>query len=70
MLPRLHGVSEACMVVTRAGEPCFLPQQFRTARPIANPTEYTRLWVTEVAGAFQGGVCEVPRPSTALMTLI
>ncbi len=43
-----------------AGEPCFLPQQFRTYRPIANPSEYTRLWVTEVAGAFQGGVCEVP----------
>ncbi len=42
-----------------AGEPCFLPQQFRTQRPISNPTEYTRLWVSEVAGQFQGGVCEV-----------
>jgi hypothetical protein len=46
-----------------AGEPCFLPQQFRTQRPISNPTEYTRLWVSEVAGQFQGGVCEVRTPA-------
>ena len=42
-----------------AGEPCFLPQQFRTHKPIASPIEYTHLWVNEVAGQFQGGVCEV-----------
>ncbi len=42
-----------------AGEPCFLPQQFRTHKPIASPIEYTHLWVKDVAGQFQGGVCEV-----------
>ena len=42
-----------------AGEPCFLPQQFRTHKPIASPIEYTHRWVSEVAGQFQGGVCEV-----------
>jgi hypothetical protein len=53
----------------RAGEPCFLPQRFRTARPIANPTEYTRLWVSEVAGRFQGGVCEARAFLTPLTLL-
>ncbi|KAK9806886.1 hypothetical protein WJX72_006324 [[Myrmecia] bisecta] len=42
-----------------AGEPCFLPPQFKTHMPISHATEYTRLWVTAVAGQFAGGVCEV-----------
>lgn len=41
------------------GEPCFLPPGFKTHRPISHATEYTRLWVSEVAGQFQGGPCEV-----------
>lgn len=53
-----------------AGEPCFLPQQFRTQRPISNPTEYTRLWVSEVAGQFQGGVCEVNKICPLLSSLL
>merc|ERR1719399_481169 len=41
------------------GEPCFLPRGFRTHRPIAHPSEYIELYVREVAGRFEGGVCEV-----------
>jgi hypothetical protein len=36
-----------------AGEPCFLPKQVRTQRPMATPVEYTRLWVTKVASQFE-----------------
>ena len=36
-----------------AGEPCFLPGRFRTHRPISSPSEYTRLWVEEVASNFE-----------------
>ena len=53
-----------------AGEPCFLPQQFRTHKPIASPIEYTHLWVSEVAGQFQGGVCEVSHLSWDLGTSV
>jgi myogenesis-regulating glycosidase len=42
-----------------AGEPCFLPPRFRTRVPIAHPTEYTRLYVSEVAAKFAGGASEV-----------
>jgi hypothetical protein len=35
-----------------AGEPCFLPACFRTHRPLAHPSEYTRAWVTNVAAQF------------------
>lgn len=35
-----------------AGEPCFLPTRFRTHTPIPSPTEYTRLYVQEVASKF------------------
>jgi hypothetical protein len=42
-----------------AGEPCFLPRNPITKKPLAYPSEYTHLWVKEVAGQFQGGVCEV-----------
>lgn len=42
-----------------AGEPCFLPRKFRTLNPITNPQEYTRLYITQVAGQFSGGVSEV-----------
>lgn len=35
-----------------AGEPCFLPRRFRTHAPIMTPTEYTRLYVQEVASHF------------------
>ena len=40
-----------------AGEPCFLPRQFRTHNPIATPAEYTRLYVQHVASHFD--LCEV-----------
>ena len=36
-----------------AGEPCFLPGKFRTHRPVRSPSEYTRLWVEEVASRFE-----------------
>lgn len=42
-----------------AGEPCFLPERPRTFVPMATPSEYTRLYVQRVAGAFAGGVSEV-----------
>ena len=42
-----------------AGEPCFLPKDPITKTPLRYPSEYTHLWVREVAGKFQGGVCEV-----------
>jgi len=42
-----------------AGEPCFLPRSFVTHRPISNPSEYTHLWVNQVAAKFGGGVSEV-----------
>ena len=42
-----------------AGEPCFLPKDPITKAPLRYPSEYTHLWVREVAGKFQGGVCEV-----------
>eukprot|EP00897_Mesotaenium_endlicherianum_P009994 jgi/Mesen1/9022/ME000565S08339 len=35
-----------------AGEPCFLPRRFKTFKPIMSPTEYTRLYVQEVASNF------------------
>eukprot|EP00271_Cylindrocystis_brebissonii_P001581 TRINITY_DN11856_c0_g1_i1.p1 TRINITY_DN11856_c0_g1~~TRINITY_DN11856_c0_g1_i1.p1 ORF type:complete len:766 (+),score=131.52 TRINITY_DN11856_c0_g1_i1:1224-3521(+) len=35
-----------------AGEPCFLPQRFITHTPIGAPTEYTRLYVEQVASHF------------------
>ena len=41
------------------GEPCFLPKNPITHRPLSYPSQYTHLWVKEVAGKFQGGVCEV-----------
>ena len=42
------------------GEPCFLPRGFRTHAPIAHPSEYSELYVREVAGRFEGGsFCEV-----------
>ncbi|MBA3532981.1 MAG: glycoside hydrolase [Ardenticatenales bacterium] len=34
-----------------AGEPCFLPENFRTALPIT-PNEYTTLWVERIAAQF------------------
>lgn len=42
-----------------AGEPCFLPPRFTTYGPISTPSDYTRLYVTRVAGQFSGGVSEV-----------
>ena len=42
-----------------AGEPCFLPKNFKTQHPLRYPAEYTELYVKRVAGAFQGTVCEV-----------
>ncbi|QDZ19212.1 glycoside hydrolase [Chloropicon primus] len=41
------------------GEPCFLPKNPITSKALSYPSEYTHLWVKEVAGKFQGGVCEV-----------
>jgi alpha-glucosidase (family GH31 glycosyl hydrolase) len=42
------------------GEPCFLPRGFRTHAPIAHPSEYSELYVREVAGRFEGdSFCEV-----------
>ena len=35
-----------------AGEPCFLPGRFETQRRLVNPSEYTHLWVSEVASKF------------------
>jgi len=40
-----------------AGEPCFLPRRFQTHTPISNPSEYTRLYVQNVASKF--ALCEV-----------
>ena len=42
-----------------AGEPCFLPRDPITRKPLSYPSEYTHLWVKEVASKFQGGVSEV-----------
>lgn len=42
-----------------AGEPCFLPTNPLTHTPLATPADYTRLYVTNVAGRFAGGVSEV-----------
>jgi len=57
-----------------AGEPCFLPKKFKTLNPIGYPSEYTHLWVSQVAGRFQGGVSEVRTghrtQSVGLMTRI
>lgn len=32
---------------------CFLPDRFQTHSPIVSPSEYTRLWVEEVASKFE-----------------
>ena len=40
-----------------AGEPCFLPKEFETKIPMKHPSEYTRLWSTEIAKTFE--ICEV-----------
>lgn len=42
-----------------AGEPCFLPPKPLTYEPLATPQQYTRQYVTNVAGQFAGGVSEV-----------
>lgn len=36
-----------------AGEPCFLPREFKTKVPLAHPCEYTRAWVRNVASQFE-----------------
>lgn len=45
-----------------AGEPCFLPRDFKTKRPLAHPCEYTRGWVRNVASQFEvrGGCPHLP----------
>ena len=40
-----------------AGEPCFLPKEFETKVPMKHPSEYTKLWSTEIAKTFE--LCEV-----------
>jgi hypothetical protein len=40
-----------------AGEPCFLPKEFETKVPMKHPSEYTKLWSTEIAKTFK--LCEV-----------
>ena len=40
-----------------AGEPCFLPKEFETKVPMKHPSEYTKLWSTEIAQKFE--LCEV-----------
>ena len=36
-----------------AGEPCFLPKEFETKIPMKHPSEYTKLWSTEIANNFE-----------------
>ena len=53
---RLRLLQETCNIdgfKFDAGEPCFLPGRFRTHRPISSPSEYTRLYVQEVASKFE-----------------
>lgn len=41
------------------GEPCFLPKNFKTKRRLQHPSEYTRAYLTRIAGKFQNGCSEV-----------
>lgn len=62
MVSRLKHLQESTGVDSfkfDAGEPCFLPRRFKTHHPMSNPSEYTRLYIKEVAGKFQGGISEV-----------
>ena len=52
-LRRLQSECEVDGFKFDAGEPCFLPGRFKTHRPVTSPSEYTRLWVEEVASKFE-----------------